>query len=309
MKPPHSKISVLVVDDDDSMHHGCRRVLEAEGYRTETAEDGLTALNLLQQAPFDIAVIDLVMPGMDGLELLAEIKRMAPETEVVMITGHATVETAVQAMKNGAYDYLQKPFVPKSLLQVIEKAVAKKRLLETSVPTLWKITQEEDSEMIIGESRRMQEVFELMKKVAPTDSTVLINGESGTGKELIAKAVHYHSLRSKKPFMAVDCSTLMETLFESELFGHEKGSFTGAIETKHGSFELAEGGTFFFDEIGNISLNMQARKFCGPFKRRKSDGSAAPKLSRSTFAFWRLPTRTCAPAWKGVPFAKTCSTV
>jgi DNA-binding NtrC family response regulator len=203
-------------------------------------------------------ITDLIMPDLDGIELLKQIKQRHPQTDVVIMSGFATIETAVEAMRFGAYDYFSKPLLPGALNKIIEKLVSKKKLLRDVVPGELAIEYESD-EKIIGQSQAMKEVFHLIKKVAPTDSTVLITGESGTGKDLIAKAIHYNSLRRDKPFMAVDCGSLVETLFESELFGHVKGSFTGAIAQKHGSFELANGGTFFFDEIGNISLNIQAK--------------------------------------------------
>lgn len=252
------KLNILVVDDEAVVRHACITFCNRGGHVSLQAENGQKALDLLKRYEFDLVITDLKMPDIDGLELLKRIKQQHPQTDVVIMSGFATIETAVEAMRYGAYDYFSKPLLPGALNKIIEKQVNKKRLLRDVIPGEFDI-EYESGEKIIGQSQAMQEVFHLIKKVAPTDSTVLITGESGTGKELIAKAIHYNSLRREKPFMAVDCGSLVETLFESELFGHVKGSFTGAIAQKHGSFELANGGTFFFDEIGNISLNIQAK--------------------------------------------------
>jgi len=252
------KLNILVVDDEAVVRHACVTFCNRGGHVSLQADTGQKALELLSRYEFDLVLADLMMPDLDGIELLKQIKQRHPQTDVVIMSGFATIETAVEAMRYGAYDYFSKPLLPGALNKIIEKLVSKKRWLRDVVPGELAIEYESD-EKIIGQSQAMKEVFHLIKKVAPTDSTVLITGESGTGKDLIAKAIHYNSLRREKPFMAVDCGSLVETLFESELFGHVKGSFTGAIAQKHGSFELAHGGTFFFDEIGNISLNIQAK--------------------------------------------------
>lgn len=252
------KLNILVVDDEAVVRHACVTFCNRGGHVSLQADSGQKALELLSRYEFDLVLADLIMPDLDGIELLKQIKQRQPQTDVVIMSGFATIETAVEAMRFGAYDYFSKPLLPGALNKIIEKLVSKKKLLRDVVPGDLAIEYESD-EKIIGQSQAMKEVFHLIKKVAPTDSTVLITGESGTGKDLIAKAIHYNSLRREKPFMAVDCGSLVETLFESELFGHVKGSFTGAIAQKHGSFELANGGTFFFDEIGNISLNIQAK--------------------------------------------------
>ncbi|MCI0494456.1 sigma-54 dependent transcriptional regulator [candidate division KSB1 bacterium] len=252
-------LKIIVVDDDAAIRFSLKQVLEKEGHITAVVENGLLALEQLKSNHFDLAFVDLKMPGIDGMSLLKEIRNYDPRTDVVIITGFATIETAVEAMKYGAYDYIQKPFSIESIRQVLNKIVEKRAILQTGEIKRLKFDRNGQIETIIGESPRMLEVYELVQKVAPTDSTVLITGETGTGKELIAKAIHYNSLRKDKPFLTVDCNSLVETLFESELFGHVKGSFTGAVATKHGSFELANGGTFFFDEIGNISLNIQSK--------------------------------------------------
>ncbi len=254
------KLHILVADDEAVIRDGLKQIISKENHEVTLTEDGMDAFEHFQRFNhFQIAFIDLKMPRMNGLELLKEIKKISPSTEVVIITAYGTVENAVKAMKAGAYDYISKPFAPKSIRQIIHKIIEKRHLLNE--PSSGNIVLEygEMGEKIIGAGKRMQEIYELIHKVAPTDSTVLITGETGTGKELIARAIHHNSLRREKPFLTVDCSSLVETLFESELFGHVKGSFTGAVATKHGTFELANGGTFFFDEIGNISLNIQAK--------------------------------------------------
>ena len=252
-------LKVLVVDDDEAIRISLKQVLVKEGHITTVAENGLLALEQLKRNHFDLALVDLKMPGIDGMSLLKEIRNHDPSTDVVIITGFATVETAVEAIKYGAYDYIQKPFSIATIRLVLNKIAEKRSVLQTGETKQLKFDRNGEIETIIGESPRMHQIYDLVQKVAPTDSTVLITGETGTGKELIAKAIHFNSLRKKKPFLTVDCNSLVETLFESELFGHVKGSFTGAVATKHGSFELANGGTFFFDEIGNISLNIQSK--------------------------------------------------
>ncbi|MDZ7263937.1 MAG: sigma-54 dependent transcriptional regulator [candidate division KSB1 bacterium] len=252
-------LKIVIVDDDHAIRLSLSQLLDKEGHTCHVVENGTQALATLKSGRFDLALVDLKMPGIDGLDLLKEIRQRSPKTDVVIITGYATVETAVEAMKFGAYDYLQKPFSVDTIRQVLHKILEKRAILKDGKPRQLHFDRNGQIETIIGQSPRMLEVYELVQKVAPTDSTVLITGETGTGKELIAKAIHYNSQRRHKPFMAVDCNSLVETLFESELFGHVKGSFTGAIATKHGSLELASGGTFFFDEIGNISLNIQSK--------------------------------------------------
>jgi len=252
-------LKILIVDDDESIRISFKQVLAKDGHQATIVENGSLALEQVKKNQIDLAFVDLKMPGIDGMEVLKQIRNLSPKTDVVIITGFGTVATAVEAMKYGAYDYIQKPFPVETIRQVLKKIVEKKNILKGATTKQLKFDRNGQIETIIGESPRMLEVYDLVQKVAPTDSTVLITGETGTGKELIAKAIHFNSLRKNKPFLTVDCSSLVETLFESELFGHVKGSFTGAIATKHGSFELANDGSFFFDEIGNISLNIQAK--------------------------------------------------
>ncbi|MEE4310926.1 MAG: sigma-54 dependent transcriptional regulator [candidate division KSB1 bacterium] len=251
--------NILVADDEEIIRTGIQQILVKDGHKLFLAMDGIEALKKASECHIDIAFVDLKMPKKNGLEVLNEIKIKSPSTEVVIITGYATVETAVDAMKNGAYDYISKPFTPNTIRLVLQKIQEKHTLLTDSVKQDITLEFNDSHDVIVGSSVRMLQTYELIHKVAPTDSTILITGESGTGKELIAKAIHHNSLRRGKPFLTVDCGSLVETLFESELFGHIKGSFTGAVATKHGSFELAHKGSFFFDEISNISLSIQAK--------------------------------------------------
>ncbi len=257
MMPPMPRI--LVVDDEESMRVGCVQTLTEEGYRARTAENGIQGLESAQKESFDIVILDLRMPGMDGMEVLARLKEYDPGAVVVVITGYATIESAVEAMKRGAYDFLPKPFTPEALLAIVRRAAESRRLVMENVCLRLELDERMGPDAIIGRSGGMQKVAELVQKAAPTDSTVLICGETGVGKELVARAIHRHSGRREKPFVVVDCGALVETLFESELFGHVKGSFTGAVETTHGKFELASGGTIFLDEIANVGANIQAK--------------------------------------------------
>jgi len=250
---------ILVIDDEESMRDSCRQALARKANRVEVAADGLTGLGILQKEAFDLVILDLKMPGLSGMEVLSRIKQEYPEVVVVVITGYATVESAVEAMRHGAYDFLPKPFTPESLRAIVGRALDARELVLENILLRSELEASIGSEVIIGHSEPMRNIEEVMGKVSPTDTTVLISGESGTGKELVARAIHRHSSRKDKPFVVVDCGSLVENLFESELFGHVKGSFTGATATKYGRLELANGGTVFFDEIGNISMNVQTK--------------------------------------------------
>ncbi|KPK45887.1 MAG: hypothetical protein AMK74_02030 [Nitrospira bacterium SM23_35] len=254
-----SQARILVIDDDESMRDSCRQALARKASRVEVAEDGLSGLEILEKEAFDLVILDLKMPGLSGMEVLSRIKQEYPEVVVVVITGYATVESAVEAMRHGAYDFLPKPFTPESLRAIVGRALDARELVLENILLRSELEASIGSEVIIGKSEPMRKIEEVMRKVSPTDTTVLIYGQSGTGKELMARAIHRHSSRNGKPFVVADCGSLVESLFESELFGHVKGSFTGATATKYGRLELANGGTVFFDEIGNISMNVQTK--------------------------------------------------
>ena len=253
------KIRILVVDDEAVVREGLRRVLEGDEYQVETCASGRAALDLMQEHDFELVVTDLKMPGMSGLEVLKAIKILQPEIPVIIITGYSTVDTAVDAMKNGAIDYIAKPFAPEQLIEKVGKALEQKTVLLDEIYLRKELRDHHGFDMFIGESKEMQKVYRRIIQVAPTDSTVLITGESGTGKELVARAIHRNSPRRDHPFVALDCTSLAESLLESELFGHTKGSFTGAVQTKMGLFKVADGGTLFMDEVANISLTTQAK--------------------------------------------------
>ena len=255
----HSQANILIIDDEETMRDSCRQTLSRDGNRIEVAESGSKGLSLLEAESFDLVILDLKMPGMSGMEVLKKIKQNDPEAMVIVITGYATVESAVEAMKRGAYDFIPKPFTPDSLRVIVKRALDRRELVLENVLLRDELKAGFEPGVIIGQSKSMKEVEQLVQKVGPTDTTVLISGESGTGKELVARAIHRYSGRTDKPFVAVDCGSLVESLFESELFGHVKGSFTGATATKYGRFELANGGTLFFDEIGNLSINIQTK--------------------------------------------------
>ena len=250
---------ILVIDDEMIVCESCKRILEEDGYEVETALSGKEAFAKMRENPFDIVITDLKMPEIDGMEVLRTFQKDYPDTIVIMITGFSTVETAVEAMKLGAFDYIPKPFTPDEVSIVVKKAIEKKSLLLENVYLRQELQGKYGFHNVVGKSKKMQEIYRIITKVAMTDSTVLISGQSGTGKELIARAIHFNSPRRDKQFVPVDCAVLSENLLESELFGHIRGSFTGAVTTKPGLFEVADGGTVFLDEVGNISLAIQAK--------------------------------------------------
>ena len=250
---------VLVVDDEEIVVRSCLRILGNGDYEVEAVQSGPEALGKVDENLYDVLILDIMMPKMDGLEVLQRVKEAHPDIDVIMITGLSEIGTAVQSMKLGAFDYLHKPFDPDELKLVVDRAFERRRLLRENLDLKTQVSSKYRFENIIGSSPRMQHVYRLIAKCAPTNSTVLLTGESGTGKELIARAIHYNSLRRDKPFVPVDCNSLSENLLESELFGHVKGSFTGAVSNKKGLFEVADGGTLFLDEVANISLTTQAK--------------------------------------------------
>jgi len=250
---------VLVADDEPAMRDACRQSLAKIGLAVSEAEDGDAALRMIGQRAFDLVILDLKMPGTPGIEVLGTIKRDNPNVPVIIITGYATVESAVEAMKRGADDFLPKPFTPETFRLIVTRVLGRSHLARENQYLKHALSRDPERHTIVGQSKEICAVRDLIGRVAPTDSTVLVSGESGTGKELVARAIHQNSHRCDKPFVVVDCCTLVGTLFESELFGHVKGSFTGATASTHGRIELANGGTLFFDEIGNISTETQAK--------------------------------------------------
>ncbi|ABQ27800.1 sigma-54-dependent transcriptional regulator [Geotalea uraniireducens] len=250
---------ILVVDDEAVIREGMRRILDGGGFTVETFANGYLAIEKLQAEAFDLLITDLKMPGMGGMEVLKSIKVLQPEMPVIIITGYSSVDTAVEVMKNGAVDYIAKPFTPEEIIEKVENALEQKAVLFDDMYLRKELRDNHGFDMFIGASREMQKVYRRIMQVAPTDSSVLITGESGTGKELVACAIHKNSQRRDQPFVAVDCTSLAENLLESELFGHVKGSFTGAVHTKMGLFKVADGGTLFLDEVANISLTTQAK--------------------------------------------------
>jgi len=245
----YGKANILVIDDEESMRDSCRQTLSRDGNSVEVAENGTKALAVLADRAFDVVILDMKMPGPSGMEVLKRIKRSDPAAVVIVITGYATVDSAVEAMKNGAYDFVPKPFTPDTLRVIVKRALEKRQLDLENFLLRDQLKTSFGPDVVVGRSESMKKVEDLIRKVGPTDSTVLISGESGTDKELVARAIHRASKRREKPFVVVDCGSLVENLFESELFGHVKGSFIGATATKYGRFELANGGTLFFDEI------------------------------------------------------------
>ncbi len=252
------KARILIVDDEIVICQSCEKIFKRAGHNVTYATSGKDALKILEIESFDVVFTDLKMMDIGGMEVLRTIKQKFPDTIVVIITGYATVASAVETMRHGAFDYLPKPFTPAEIIAVLNKALEKRELIKVT-STKFNYTPETGFEGIIGRSRRMCEVYSLIERVALTDSTVLIIGESGTGKDLTAKAIHNKSKRKDKEFFAIDVSTLSSTILESELFGHVKGSFTGAYSNKEGVFEAADNGTIFLDEIGNLPIETQAR--------------------------------------------------
>ena len=251
--------TILIVDDEKNYLVVLSAFLSQEGYETVTAESGKDALEIIESTDLDLVLTDMKMSPMDGIELLRHIKARVPDLPVVMMTAFGTVERAVEAMQLGAFNFILKPFENETLKQIVDKAVRTFGILKENRRLVDTLERLYCFDNIIGKSRPMQAVFHIIRKVAHTKATVLITGESGTGKELIAKAIHFNSPRRDKPFVAVSCAALSETLLESELFGHEKGAFTGAVAMKKGRFEMADSGTLFLDEIGEVPAPLQVK--------------------------------------------------
>jgi DNA-binding NtrC family response regulator len=248
---------ILIVDDEKIVRESLFHWFEEEGYEVDTAEDGEAALKKYENIRYDLLLVDMKMPGMSGLELLNKIKEIDKESVIILITAFASVPTAIAALKNGAYDYVTKPVDPDELAHLVKKGLEQRALKIENLQLKEKIEEIIRPDNLIGESYQMKKIYELVRTVAPADTTVMIRGESGTGKELVAKAIHINSKRKYFPIIPVNCGALAESILESELFGHEKGAFTGAQYKRKGKFEMADGGTIFLDEIGSISLKMQ----------------------------------------------------
>lgn len=251
------KVRILVVDDELVIRESLHGWLKKSGYQVDTAEGGSAALAMLEKTPYDLLFLDIMMPVMSGIEVLEVVKEDYPQTLVVMITAYGSVETAVQAMKRGANDYLLKPFDPDQLSLLTEKLMQQKRIMDENIFLREQMAEAIRFENLVGRSEAMQELFTLIQDVAESDSPVLITGETGTGKELVAKAIHAKSARCNGPFIAINCGAFPEHLLESELFGHERGAFTGAHRAKKGRLDLAHHGTLFLDEVGIVPLKMQ----------------------------------------------------
>ena len=255
--------NVLIIDDDPAICDSCQEVLRLEGHQVEQVRSGEDGLRRIADQGFDLVFLDLKMPGLGGMEVLRRAKEEEPDLVVVVITGYGTVEAAIEAMKLGAFDFLLKPFTPDQLRVTARRAIdvrrlaLQNRLLKEELETHYGRGREPD--VLLGDSEAMTHVRDLVRRAGPTDSTILLLGETGTGKEVVARLIHQCSRRQQEPMLVVDCGSLVETLFESELFGHTKGSFTGAIATKYGRFELANGGTLVFDEIGNVGPTIQSK--------------------------------------------------
>ena len=253
------KAKIMVVDDEESMCKFMQIMLDKEGYKTTASQDSKIALERIRKENYDLVIADLLMPEMSGLELLSEAKSVNPDLSFIVMTAFASVDTAIEALKNGAYDYIIKPFKVDEIKIAIKKCLEQKKITHENIRLKQELKKKSDFDCFIGNSPEIVKLKKMAEKVARSDSTVLIEGESGTGKELIAKAIHYHSQRADLSFVTINCAALPENLLESELFGHIKGSFTGAVKDKDGLFKVADGGTFFSDEVGMTSPAIQVK--------------------------------------------------
>jgi DNA-binding NtrC family response regulator len=253
------KHQILLVDDQVSFCHHIKVLLEQEGYEVAVADTPDLALQRLSEQTFDIILTDMKMPGMNGLELFKASRKIDPNISGIIMTAFGSISSAVTSIKEGITDYLQKPFEPEALLMAVEKTLRERGMLREIRDLRKEVDQRYAFGNIIGKNHKMKMIFDLIQKIAPSDARVFITGETGVGKELVAKAIHFNSNRKNKPFVGINCGALAETLLETELFGHEKGAFTGAIRTKRGKFEYAQGGTLFLDEVGDISPGLQVK--------------------------------------------------
>jgi len=247
---------VLIIDDEASIRQSLGAALRDEGYKTTAVASGREGLETLRTDKFDVVFLDIWMPEMDGMEVLKQLKTTLPEQMVIMMSGHGNIETAVKAVKNGAFDFVEKPLSLERILVLLQNASNVQDLARENIALR---KQASKNRLLVGESAPLKQIQELVKRVAPTTGSVLITGENGTGKDLVAQSIHAQSARSRQPFVEVNCAAIPEELIESELFGHEKGAFTGATQLRRGKFDLAHGGTLFLDEIGDMSLKTQAK--------------------------------------------------
>ncbi len=299
---------ILIVDDEEIVRESLSAWLEKDGYTLATAQDGETAIDRIGKERWSILLVDLKMPGIDGLQVLENARKVQPDSAAVIMTAYATVDTAVAAMKLGAYDYLVKPFDPEELSLMVQKIVAQQALVRENVLLRKVLKRDYHFRDLISKSPAMQAVFDLARTAARSNSTILILGESGTGKELLARAIYAESPRSKGPFVAMSCAALTETLLESELFGHEKGAFTGAAQRRKGTFETADGGTLFLDEIGDISAKLQLDLLRVLEGRQFTPGGRLRDRSTSTSGSSPPPIATSRRRWPTARSGKTCST-
>jgi DNA-binding NtrC family response regulator len=250
---------MLIVEDEETLRESLKRLFTKEGFETDTTESAEEGLSLAGLNSYDVIISDIILPGMDGIQMLTKMREHLPDQVFIVITAYASLETALKALKAGAYDYIMKPIIHEEIKQIVRNAVRQKELQTENLLLKKQIEREYDFSNIIGESAQIQKLLQQVKKIADAKSNVLLLGETGTGKELIARAIHYNSTRAEKPFIPINCSAIPDALLESELFGHLKGAFTGAVTSKKGLFEVANGGTVFLDEIGELGIGLQSK--------------------------------------------------
>ncbi|HYA88988.1 MAG TPA: sigma-54 dependent transcriptional regulator [Nitrospirota bacterium] len=251
--------SILIVEDEETLRESIRRIFSKEGYVVDGAESAEKALSLLETSVYDVIISDIILPGMDGIEMLTQIREQIPDQIFIVVTAYASLDTSVKALRAGAYDYIMKPIIHEEIKQIVRNALRQKSLQAENVLLKREIGKEYDFSSIIGETPSLKAILDEVRKITDTKSTVLLLGETGTGKELFARVIHHNSARRDMPFVPINCSAIPETLLETELFGHVRGAFTGAVATKKGILEEAEGGTVFLDEIGDMSMALQAK--------------------------------------------------